>query len=145
MSIFNKLFNSEVSKTIDSVTGLINKVVTTDSEKTLLKNELTELVNKSLIRVIELQADVLKTEMSGNWLQRSWRPILMLTFGALLVIRWTGLSSYQIAPELELELMNIIKIGLGGYVIGRSVEKTAETVTKNIDLPFLRKKDRNLK
>ena len=67
----------------------------------------------------------------------------MLTFAALLVVRWTGLSDHVIPVELELELMGIIKLGLGGYVIGRSAEKISESVVKNIDMPFLKKKDRS--
>ncbi|MGV8134072.1 MAG: hypothetical protein AB2L20_02570 [Mangrovibacterium sp.] len=38
--------------------------------------------------------------------------------------------------------MDIIELGLGGYVIGRSVENISKTVTRNIDLSFLKKKDR---
>lgn len=65
---------------------------------------------------------------------------MMLTFGVILVCKWFGLTDSNIPNELELELMNIIKIGLGGYVVGRSVEKVSESVTKNIDIPFLKKK-----
>ena len=50
----------------------------------------------------------------------------MLTFAFLLVIRWTGISSFHIALELEMGLLEIVKLGLSGYVVGRSVEKTAE-------------------
>ena len=34
-------------------------------------------------------------------------------------------------------------IDTGGYVVGRSVEKVATTVTKNVDMPFLKKKNRS--
>ena len=66
----------------------------------------------------------------------------MLTFTVLLVIRWTGISTHPIDLRLEMELMEIIKFGMGGYIVGRSVEKVADKVTKNIDLPFIRKKER---
>jgi hypothetical protein len=65
---------------------------------------------------------LLIAEMQGNFLQKSWRPLTMLTFVCLLVLRWTGLSEPNIPLELETRLMDIIELGLGGYVIGCSVE-----------------------
>lgn len=91
----------------------------------------------------QAQSEVLKTEMKGNWLQRSWRPLVMLSFVVLLIIRWTGISNHPIDLSLELKLMDIIELGLGGYVVGRSIEKVASTVTQNVDLPFIKKKDRS--
>ena len=91
-----------------------------------------------------VQAEVIKTEMKGeSWLQRNWRPIVMLNLcRVLLVIRWTGVSSFHIALELEMGLLEIVKLGLSGYVVGRSVEKTAGVITENIDMSFLKKKKR---
>ena len=39
-------------------------------------------------------------------------------------------------------LLEIVKLGLSGYVVGRSVEKTAGVITENIDMSFLKKKKR---
>lgn len=78
----------------------------------------------------ELQAavSVIVAEASGNWLQRSWRPLMMLTFTGLIVARWFGFSAPNLAPDEYLELWGIVKLGIGGYVIGRSVEKTAPAI-----------------
>lgn len=134
------IFKTDVIKQIgDTVDGLS----TSDDEKSQAKATLTQIVLGSLTNIIQAQASVIKTEMQGNWLQQSWRPITMLTFVALLVIRWTGMVNYEVDPTLESQLLDIIKLGLGGYVIGRSAEKIASTVTENIDMPFLKKKDRN--
>lgn len=75
------------------------------------------------------QIQVLVTEMSGNWLQRSWRPILMLVIVAIvannyliypyLSLFWTEAPTLTLPPEL----WQLMKIGVGGYVVGRSVEK----------------------
>ncbi len=141
--IFAKIVGAIGGQAGTQISSIVDGLTTTDGEKSSAKAQLTEIVLSSLNRITEAQADVLKTELSGNWLQRSWRPILMLTFAALLVVRWTGISDHVIPVELELELMGIIKIGLGGYVIGRSAEKISESVVKNIDMPFLKKKDRS--
>jgi hypothetical protein len=77
--------------------------------------------------------------MQGNWLQKSWRPLVMLTFTIMIV-----LGAFKEIPYLESssQFWQLLELGLGGYVIGRTVEKVSETVTQNIDLTFLKKKDR---
>ena len=127
----------------DAVTGLvapianlIDSLVTTDKEKGELKLALAGaqigFANQVLdyeLKIQQMQADVIKAEAQGNsWLQRSWRPITMLTFVSLIVLRWLGLAASNLSPELELELFSIVKLGLGGYVIGRSFEKVAPQV-----------------
>jgi len=131
------------SNTVDAIGKVVDNVITNDDEKSKAKKELTEVVLKSLNEVANVQGEVIKKEMEGNFLQKSWRPLLMLTFGTILVCKWFGLTDGNIDHELEIKLMDIVQLGLGGYVIGRSVEKVAGTVTANIDMPFLKKKQRN--
>ena len=68
--------------------------------------------------------DIIKAEaQSEHWLAACWRPVLMLTFGALIVARWMGFSAPNISDAEALKLWDIVQLGLGGYVIGRSAEK----------------------
>lgn len=60
-----------------------------------------------------------------SWLQRNWRPLTMLTFVVLVVAKWLGYTAPGITEALELKLFSIIELGLGGYVVGRTVEKVA--------------------
>ena len=131
------------SNTVDAIGKVVDTVITNDDEKSKAKKELTEVVLKSLNEVANVQGEVIKKEMEGNFLQKSWRPLLMLTFGTILVCKWFGLTDGNIDHDLEIKLMDIVQLGLGGYVVGRSVEKVAGTVTENIDMPFLKKKQRN--
>lgn len=137
-----KILDIFKASTVEAVGSIVDKVVTNNGEKSQLKNELTSVVLAGLNKVTDAQAEVIKTEMKGNFLQRSWRPIMMLTFGVILVCKWFGLTDSDIEISLEVQLLEIVKLGLGGYVVGRSVEKVATTVTKNIDLPFLKRKNR---
>lgn len=76
------------------------------------------------------QAEIVKTEAaSEHWLAACWRPILMLTFGGLIVARWFGLAAPELDPAEYLKLWDIVELGLGGYVIGRSVEKIAPSLS----------------
>ena len=73
--------------------------------------------------------DIIKAEaQSERWLAACWRPILMLTFGALIVARWLGWSAPGISEAEVLKLWDIVQLGLGGYVIGRSIEKVAPQI-----------------
>ncbi len=70
-----------------------------------------------------------QAEIRGeSWLQRNWRPILMLVFGGLIVARWLGWAAPNLTESEYLKLWDIVQLGLGGYVIGRSVEKIAPDV-----------------
>lgn len=60
---------------------------------------------------------------SEHWLAANWRPILMLTFGGLIVARWFGFAAPNLSESEYLKLWDIVQLGIGGYVIGRSAEK----------------------
>ena len=74
--------------------------------------------------ILKAQAGVVMAEANGqSWLQRSWRPITMLTFLILVVLDSFGVLPFRLAKEA----WGLLKIGLGGYVIGRSAETVAKT------------------
>jgi hypothetical protein len=75
------------------------------------------------------QAEIVKAEaQSEHWIVAAWRPVLMLTFGGLIVARWLGWSAPNITEAEVLKLWSIVELGLGGYVIGRSVEKIVPAI-----------------
>ena len=63
-----------------------------------------------------------------SWLQRSWRPVVMLTFTARVVCRWLGWTTPGLTEAVELKLLGIVQLGLGGYIASRGVEKVGQTV-----------------
>ena len=76
-------------------------------------------------------SEVVKVEAaSTHWLAANWRPIIMLTFGGLIVARWFGFAAPNLTEAEYLKLWSIVEFGLGGYVIGRSVEKIAPSVAE---------------
>jgi len=76
-------------------------------------------------------ADIVKAEaQSEHWLAANWRPVLMLTFGGLIVARWFGWAAPNLTEAEYIKLWDIVQLGLGGYVIGRSVEKIAPTMAE---------------
>jgi hypothetical protein len=74
------------------------------------------------------QKVVLAEASSGNWLTAAWRPITMLVFLGLVVCDSFGWLHAPLAPQA----WSLLQIGLGGYTVGRSVEKVALPVVNAI-------------
>jgi len=104
--------------------GTIDQVVEDKDLATKLKNDLQSKVLDGQAKEIEAAMKIVVAEaQGGSWIQRSWRPLTMLVFVALIVAKWLGYTAPGVTEAIELALLDIIKIGLGGYVVGRSVEK----------------------
>lgn len=82
----------------------------------------------------ELQAAmaVIVAESQGGLLARNWRPIVMLTFTGLVCAHWLGFTPPNLPETVVMKLLDLVQLGLGGYVIGRSVEKVAPAVVDAI-------------
>lgn len=79
---------------------------------------------------------IIRTEAaSSHWLAANWRPLTMLTFTALIVARWFGFAAPELSEAEYLALWDIVEIGLGGYIVGRSAEKIAPSLAQAIKRP----------
>ena len=123
---------SFISGLIKPVTDLVDNLHTSDEERLEAKGVLlqlqTGLMSQTLTyeqKLAEAQATVIVAEATANsWITRTWRPITMLTFVALVV--WSQFTGMEIPPDLWF----VIKLGLGGYLGGRSVEKSVGAITE---------------
>ena len=70
---------------------------------------------------------MVRDEVKGNWLQRSWRPLVMLVFAVIILIG--TFTSLPILADTS-RFWDLLEIGLGGYVVGRSGEKMAKAIFK---------------
>jgi len=77
----------------------------------------------------EAAASIVKTEAaSGHWLAANWRPITALVFVGLIVARWLGWTAPGMTEAEYLSVYDLLKICIGGYVVGRSAEKIVPMV-----------------
>ena len=119
-------------KVIDKIAG--DKI--SEKDKQELQNNLAIELLKADWSVVQKQFDVIIAEAQGNWLQKSWRPILMLSIVAIVVNNYILFPYFSLfgasATLLELpdKLWNLLTIGVGGYVVGRSAEKVVENWKK---------------
>ena len=116
---------------IPLVGKVIDKLFPDAENRDQVKVVLAEMLINGELDELTQQAGVIKAEAQGEgWLQRSWRPIVMLVFTALVVCRWLGWSAPDLSPELELKLFSIVQLGIGGYIASRGLEKMAAKIRK---------------
>ena len=79
---------------------------------------------------LEVRGEVIRSEAQGeSWLQRNWRPLIMIFFAVLIGGYWFGYTPENLSEEAILSMFGLIKLGLGGYVLGRSAEKITKEVS----------------
>lgn len=117
---------------IKEIGGIIDNLFTNDEERIEAKNKIFKVIQEKELELQKMQTDIIIAEAKGNWLQRSWRPILMLAFGFIVIyVKFLAPLCGFTIPPLENEFWNLLQLGIGGYVVGRSAEKIAKSVTIN--------------
>ncbi len=99
--------------------------------------EMSKQMNDYSTAIIESQSKIIQAEANnGSWLAQNWRPITMLVFVVIIA------NNYIIYPYLSMftdkatmlnipdDMWSLLKIGLGGYVVGRSVEKSVKAYSE---------------
>jgi len=128
----NKIFKWFTGGLVKEVGNVIDKLFTSEEERLKAKNEIFKVLQEQQLELQKLQTEIIVTEANGNWLQRSWRPILMLAFGFIVIyVKFIAPLFSLPIPPLEDEFWDLLQLGIGGYVVGRSVEKVAGNITIN--------------
>ena len=105
---------------IREIGNIVDRLSVSSKEKQKMQEEIQSLVYRYKSELVREQSAAVGDETRGNWLQRSWRPIVMLVLTLLGVLGvFTG------APLLSdsSRFWDLLEIGVGGYVIGRSGEQ----------------------
>jgi hypothetical protein len=136
-NLIAKFIGGKASDTIDSIGNVIDKIDQSD-EKMQMQLDYKELLvgmGEKLLdyenRLLEHQASIIQTEAKGeSWLQRNWRPILMLlcifiVFSNYVLVPYFGIPSVI----LDEHIWNLIEVGTGGYIAGRSLEKISDNLS----------------
>jgi hypothetical protein len=108
------------------VLDIVDDVVEDKDAANKLKFQIQKQLLESKGTELEAQAKIVLAAAQGSWLQRNWRPMLMVTFAGLVVAHWFGFTAENIPESVQNSLLNIVMVGVGGYVAGRSAEKVAD-------------------
>ena len=124
-----------IGKVLETSLGIVDQLVPDKDLAAKIKAGIAQSVEDNAAKLDLAGASIVKTEAAGeSWLQRNWRPILMLTIVSIIF------NNYVLAPYLSLftdkvaildlpgGLWALLNVGVGGYVAGRSGEKIAKIV-----------------
>ena len=110
-------------------TTIIDKIFPNKEAADQAKLKLLELQQAGELKELEAKAQIVTTEAaSTHWLAANWRPLTMITFVGLIVARWFGWAAPELSDAEYLKLWDIVELGLGGYVVGRSIEKLVPSI-----------------
>lgn len=125
-------------KILGFIFDIIEKVVDNKEQAGIIKGRLRELAGENQLQELnEISKIVLSEVRSDHWLQRSWRPILMFSLIGIIV------NAYIIVPYLNMVLthkiilplpeafFDLLTFGLGGYIVGKGIEKSAKSWKKD--------------
>lgn len=137
MGILSGITSLFTGGVVDSVGKIIGKFVTDPKDQLeanlalakIASDYQTALLNKDGELAVQ-QASVITAEIkSESWMARNWRPILMLTFTFIVAFNYVLAPLFSVKVlDIPPDMWSLLKLGIGGYVIGRTVEKTATTV-----------------
>jgi hypothetical protein len=146
--MFSNLVSGGLDKVVGNVAKGLDNLFTSDEERLQAKNMLHQIksemkkhtedfevsIEKEITKRTNAKRDIIVAEAKGeSWLQRNWRPVVMMTFTFIIANNYI-LAPYLSAlftvniPTLKLtdQMFSLISLGLGGYVMGRSLEKSVK-------------------
>ena len=116
-----------VTNLVSAVGDIVNRLTLPGREKKQLETDILRLLIADEEKTISERAAAMREEARGNWLQRSWRPIVMLVF-TVIVLAGTFLNLPILSDTSR--FWDLLEIGLGGYIIGRGGEQLVSSLFK---------------
>lgn len=133
---------SVLKNLIPSIGRTIEKAV---SDKDLAR-QLTHDIESQLVGIqsdiITAKASIIVAEAQGaSWMQRSWRPITMLSFVFIIFNNYVfvpygvAILGEDVIPMLDIPpgMWSLLTVGIGGYIGGRSYEKVAKIKADSVN------------
>ena len=127
--------NPLITPLITAVSAAADKTLGLFTKKEEVKAEIQKAAETAAAAMLEAQKIIIAQEAAGNFLQRSWRPIIMLAFGFIIIYAYFLQPAFfpdaiHVAETLPDQFWSLLNLGVGGYVIGRSAEKIADKIKK---------------
>jgi hypothetical protein len=135
-TFIGKILGIGAKETIDAIGNTIDKIDKSDEKldlqlkykQLLIDIEGTYVTYES--KLLEGRSRIVEAEINGgNWLQRNWRPMLMMICMFIILNNYVLVPYFQIpVVTLDEHIWNLMEMGVGGYVAGRSLEKISENL-----------------
>ena len=119
---------------LDFGSTLLDKFFPDKDAAAKAKLELLRMQSSGELAKLQASAGIITAEsQSEHFLVAAWRPITMLVFVFIIAnnyIIYPYLSLFfDSAPKLSIppDMWDLLKIGIGGYTVGRTVEKSVKS------------------
>lgn len=135
-NLIGKILGTGAKETIEAIGSTIDRIDKSDEklDMQLKYKQLMIDIESSYLeyenKLLDSQSQVILTEAKGeSFLQRNWRPMLMLICMFIIFNNYVLVPYFKIPMAvLDEHIWNLIEMGVTGYVAGRSLEK----ITQNL-------------
>lgn len=113
------------ARLLPGILGIIDKAVPDKDMAEKIKASIQSQILAGELEGLKAATSVILAEANGDsWLQRNWRPMLMVMFGVIIANNFLVVPIFNTpAAEIPPDMWDLLKLGVGGYVVGRTVEK----------------------
>tara|TARA_R110000744_G_scaffold48033_2_gene105357 strand:- start:414 stop:809 length:396 start_codon:yes stop_codon:yes gene_type:complete len=123
---------------LSPILGDVVKRILPDSDKSAdIEREIKVALLDHAESIENMRGNIVLSEAkSDSWITSSWRPLLMMVIVTIVALNYllfpilNMFTTTQYLIELPDELWNLLQIGVGGYIVGRSGEKMITTFKK---------------
>jgi len=118
-----------IAAALPIVGDIVKRFVKDPDEAQRIEAEMYRAAAAGNLREMERAADVIVAEAKSGGLAAAWRPILMLLFGAIVANNYivapymSAMFGWSVSLAIPPDMWDLLKIGVGGYIVGRSAEK----------------------
>lgn len=133
------MFKRLLETIIGPIMDVVSEVVLDKDEQARIRADITAKLIDQETSLVEASRDVVVAEAKGSWLQRNWRPSLMFCFIGILannyiIVPWLLAFGIETVAILDFpgEFWGLLTVGVGGYIAGRTIEKTESGVKINV-------------
>lgn len=121
---------------LSGIKGILGSVIADPNEKVEAELAIGSLVMEQMSQVeeswrqeLQSRERVIRAEAEGgSWMQRNWRPILMLSITGILINNFVLTMYVPGAMYIEIpdRMWGLLQLGVTGYIVGRTAEKKGE-------------------
>jgi hypothetical protein len=135
-NFIGKILGIKAKETVDAIGEAIDRIDKSDEKLELqlkYKQLLIDIEGAYLNyenRLLDNQTKIVEAEAKGNtWLQNNWRPVLMMVCILIIFNNYVLVPMFQLpSVVLDEHIWNLMELGIGGYVAGRSLEKISQSI-----------------
>lgn len=118
---------------LPTVSDVLKRIIPDPAQRLEVEREVQAAIIANEASIFKAASETIQAEASsGNWLASSWRPILMYFF--MIIMGWIVIAATfgdatpitSALAQVPDNLWNMLMLGMGGYILGRSGEKIVD-------------------